>query len=125
MFEVGRSINSSADWLIGKLGSSVKNPIYGALILTVIVIILICIVFEGETNVYKAYIKTFIYVLIILTGFLVLHDKSIVKTEQENRVGAKTEEMFKNLPTASIIPKIGQGEFNFNLDSEADPFLNM
>ncbi|MCK4967714.1 MAG: hypothetical protein KAS12_01550 [Candidatus Aenigmarchaeota archaeon] len=119
MFEIKKSLEAASDWIISRIGSTVQNSIYGALILTIIILIIIGTIFEREKNLYKAFIKTGIYIATILLGYLVLHDKSLLHSIKANENNKKTSELFND------ISKINTKEFDFNFDTNIGDGANL
>ena len=117
--EVGETINKLADKFMSApaIMSVAKNPIYTALMITFIIVLLVMFIFrnvETEESLLTMCLRTGFWVLLLLVGTLFIHNKvlmteSLDSSEQEqinqvfNRIGAD-EPNYSNNIDDSFIP---------------------
>lgn len=116
--EVGETINKLADKFMSApaIMSVAKNPIYTALMITFIIILLVMFIFRNvdtEESLLTMSLRTGFWVLILLIGTLFIHNKVLMAESLNSSEQEKIDQVFD---------RIGAGEPNYR-DSIDDSFI--
>jgi uncharacterized membrane protein (UPF0182 family) len=92
MFEVSKAINDFADRLVSVpgIGRIVKNPIYTALLIVVVIMLITMYIFrnaETDDPLFTMVLRGGVYIFIFLTGVIFLHNH-VLMSEFESVRGA-------------------------------------
>ncbi len=84
-FDIGATVNNLADRLLSTplIGAVAKNPVYTALFITVVILIVIVTVFrnydEGDEHLSTLTLRSGFWIFLFLTGALFVHNKLLLK----------------------------------------------
>jgi hypothetical protein len=108
--EVGETINKLADKFMSApaIMSVAKNPIYTALMITFIIVLLVMFIFrnvETEESLLTMCLRTGFWVFILLVGTLFIHNKVLMTESFDSSEQEKIDQVFN---------RIGANELNYN-----------
>lgn len=123
-FDIGKSINSTAEWLTSSplIYTLTSNTIYMTLLLTIAIIFIVSYI--NESNKYK-YAKLAIYLFFANSILLFIHHIALTKRIEKSFKGEETEKIVGALePTefddSTIKPKIFKGGDDESDDEEPE-----
>lgn len=108
-FEIGGSINYLADKFLSAptIHNIAKNPIYTALLITFIIIIIIMFVFrdiDAKESLLVMSMRAGFWILFMLLGILLLHNKVLSRETEEFKRSTEYENVFSGVYGGANIP---------------------
>jgi hypothetical protein len=95
----------------------IKNPIYTAILITVLVMIIIFAIYDLKGTGAKLGIRLFIYVSVFVSVILAIHRKAIINNTEEESKSTEIRQLFKSVQISG-----GGEDINkyLNIDSNYD-----
>ena len=108
-FDVGESINYIADAFLRApfVHGTAKNPIYTAMLVTLILVLIIMFIFRGadtEDPLLTMALRSGFWIFLALAGVLFLHDKILLQDASAHERDEAAEKIFAatSAPTSSV-----------------------
>jgi phosphomevalonate kinase len=100
------SSNSSADWCckIPVIGPIVNNPIFTALLITAIVLIVIMAIYKIQDQGGQKMFKCAFYIFILITAITFIHHYAIMKTAKNNFATNEVKNIFSGIKQSKETP---------------------